>query len=383
MDELKFPIYLDYNATTPVHPAVADVMRPYLGGHFGNPSSVHVLGIETRAAVENARNQVAGLLGCTANEIVFTSGGTESDNYAIKGYARANKKSGNHIITSCIEHPAVLNVYRYLEENGFNVTYLPVDQFGMVKADDFEQSVCDKTIFVSIMHVNNEVGTIQPVDEISAIAHQHEIAVHVDAAQSIGKIPCNVDALDADMLTVAGHKLYAPKGVGALYIRNNISLEPLLHGAGHEHGHRASTENVMGIVGLGKACELINRADKNKTAVMARLRDQLQQDLESGLSDTRINGHPEKRLPNTLSISFKGIRANELVQELSETVAISAGAACHGNDVKISHVLKAMQVPEEWAMGTVRFSVGQMTTEEEIKKAAELVTEAVRRLRKK
>lgn len=375
------PVYLDYNATTPVHPDVAAVMRPFLDTDFGNPSSSHYFGIAAREAVDRARQNAAQMLGCSENEIVFTSGGTESDNYALKGYAWANRDKGNHIITSAIEHPAILNVCRYLETKDFEVTYVPVDRFGMVDPDVVANSIRDDTILISIMHANNEVGTIQPIREISDLARSRNIVLHTDAAQSIGKISCRVADLGVDMLTVAGHKLYGPKGVGALFVRAGISLEPLLHGAGHEQGRRASTENVMEIAGLGMACALIEQAGTEKQQQLLRLRDRLFEQLSAKVPDLRLNGHPGLRLPNTLNISFAGINASELMAELRDKVAVSAGAACHDNSVEISHVLQAMGVPPDWAAGTIRFSVGTPTTETEIDTAAASVADAVEKLR--
>ena len=381
MTDLKQPVYLDYNATTPVHPQVAAVMRPFLDDYFGNPSSSHDYGVAARATVDKARQQVAQMLGCSDNEIVFTSGGTESDNYALKGYVLANRDKGNHIITSVIEHPAILNVCRYLETQGFAVTYVPVDGYGLIHPEEVDRAIRHDTILISIMHANNEVGTIQPIKEISALAHSRQIVMHTDAAQSIGKIPCKVNDLGVDMLTIAGHKLYGPKGVGALYIREGIKLEPLLHGAGHERGRRASTENVMEVAGLGKACELIEQAGPSKMERLASLRDSLYNLLVANVPDLRLNGHPDLRLPNTLSISFAGINATELMTALHDKVAVSAGAACHASSITISHVLAAMQVPPEWAMGTIRFSVGSPTTEIEIDIAAGLIAAAVASLR--
>ena len=381
MSEPILPIYLDYNATTPVHPEVAEAMRPCLEGNFGNPSSTHAYGRAADAAVRSAREQVARLLGCDAGEIVFTSGGTESDNHALKGYAFANAGRGRHIITSAVEHPAVLNVCHYLERHGFQVTYVPVDGTGMVQPDTVASAIRDDTILISIMHANNEVGTIQPIRRISELARSRDIVVHTDAAQSLGKIPCRVDELDVDMLTVAGHKLYAPKGVGALYLRNGLQLEPLLHGAGHERGRRASTENVPGIVGLGKACELLTRADGQRHEPLKQSRDRLHARLLASIPDLRLNGHMEQRLPNTLNVSFRGINASDLLGVLCDSVAASGGAACHDNSVEISQVLKAMGVPREWAVGTIRFTTGTFTTAAEIDTAADLIAAAVAKLR--
>jgi len=374
------PIYLDYNATTPVDREVAEAMRPYLKEYFGNPSSSHWYGIQAKKAIEKARKQVATLLNCQPDEVIFTSGGTESNNYAIKGSAFANRHKGNHIITSTIEHPAVIEVCKYLEANGFQVTYIPVDEFGLVDVVEVEKAITPQTILITIMHANNEVGTIQPIPEITKLARQHGIIVHTDAAQSVGKIPTIIGELDVDLLSVAGHKLYAPKGIGALYIRHGTHLEKLIHGADHEQDRRAGTENVLEIVGLGKACEIAKRDLGENALHMKTMRDRLYNGLQERLGEIRLNGHPEKRLPNTLSLSFANIEANTILSEIEE-VAASAGAACHSDSVDVSPVLTAMNVPLEYAMGTVRFSTGKMTTEDEIDRAIEIVTGAVQRLK--
>jgi cysteine desulfurase len=383
MPAAELPIYLDYNATTPVHPQVAEAMCNCLDTCFGNPSSSHRYGIAAREAVETARKQIAQLLGCSPAEIVFTSGGTESDNYALKGHAAAHAGRGRHIITSQIEHPAVLNVCRYLESTGCAVTYVPVDDTGMVRPGDIERAIRNDTILISVMHANNEIGTIQPIREISRIARSRGIAIHTDAAQSIGKIPCNAGELGVDLLTIAGHKLYAPKGVGALYIRQGITLEPLLHGAAHEHGRRAGTENVPGIVALGKACDLIATRGAEDHDHLAHHRDRLQELLQDQIPEARVNGHPTQRLPNTLSVSFAGVNAGDLLTELRDKVAVSGGAACHDNVVEISHVLKAMGVTRDWAVGTIRCSLGIYTKEAEIDQAAEWIATAVKKLRRR
>lgn len=373
------PIYLDYNATTPIDPEVAEAMRPYLFEHFGNPSSSHWYGIQTKKAVDQARRQVAELLHCNPEEVVFTSGGSESNNYAIKGTAFAQRHKGNHIITSAIEHPAVLEVCKYLTEKGFQITYLPVDEFCLVNPRTLQKNITPQTILITIMHANNEVGTIQPIAEIGKIAKKHGIVFHTDAAQSVGKIRTRVDELKVDLLTVAGHKLYAPKGIGALYLRRNIHLEKLIHGAGHEQGLRAGTENVLQIVGLGKACEIANRDLEKSMGHMQKMRDLLYASLRKQWDEMRLNGHPEKRLPNTLSVCFKDIQADTLLAEI-ESVAASAGAACHSDTVHLSSVLEAMHVDPEYAMGTVRFSTGKMTTEDEVKQAAAIFAQTARRL---
>lgn len=383
MSPNPLPIYLDYNATTPTHPEVSAAMRPYLDQYFGNPSSSHYYGHTTRKAVEKARGVVAEFFGCTPEEIYFTSGGTESDNWAIKGYAWAHRDKGKHIITTNVEHPAVLDTCRYLQDQGFKVTYLPVDKHGMVSVEDVKESITDQTILITVMQANNEVGTIQPVGEIGEIARDKGIVFHSDAAQAVGKVSTKVDELHVDMLTVAGHKLYAPKGVGALYIRKGVELEKFFHGAKHERGQRAGTENVLAIVGLGKACEVIaSEGVEEKAKHMAAMRDRLQKGLREHISHIQVNGHLEKRLPNTLSVSFLKIDSSALLSELSDKVAVSAGAACHGGGKKsISHVLQAMGVPEQWSLGTIRFSTGGPTTEEEIDRAINYVTQAVDKLR--
>jgi cysteine desulfurase len=376
------PIYLDYNATTPIAREAAEAMVPFLFEHFGNPSSSHPFGVTTKRAVEAARAQVAALLGCQAGEIVFTSGGTESNNQAIKGIAMARRQEGKHIITSAIEHPAVIEVCAWLGAQGFRITVLPVDAYGRVAPADLEKAITSDTLLVTIMHANNEVGTLQPIAELAAIAHRHGALMHTDAAQSIGKIPVNVDDLGIDLLSLAGHKLYAPKGIGALYIRSGVDLPPLLHGAGHEGGLRPGTENVLEIVGLGKACQVAQRDLEKNMALFQVMRDRLHAGLagELGAGTTRLNGHPKERLPNTLSLSFRCIEANVLLAEVGDEVSASAGAAYHAGEVNLSTVLQAMQVPVEWAMGTVRFSVGRDTSPEEIDQAVQAVAEAVRAL---
>ena len=375
------PIYLDYNATTPIDPQVAEAMLPFVHQHYGNPSSSHALGVTAHAAVEEARGLVGEMLGCLPQEVVFTSGGTEANNYAIKGVAGAYRAKGNHIITSSVEHPAVIEVCRFLEkkdgeQNGSRVTYLPVDQFGMLDPQQISDAITDQTVLVTIMHANNEVGTVEPIREIAEIAHRHGVLVHADCAQSIGKIPVNVDDLGVDLLTVAGHKLYAPKGIGVLYVRTGVKLEKLIHGANHEMNWRAGTENVMEIVGLGKACQLIHQNLPEYQVHMGKMRDQLESGLLDRFPSSKVNGHPEKRLPNTSSISFKKLEANKILDRLTN-VAASAGAACHSDRVEVSSVLEAMKVPLEYAMGTIRFSVGRFTTSSEIQLATEEISQVI------
>ena len=372
------PIYLDYNGTTPHDPEVVAAMRPFLETEFGNPSSGHAYGAKPREAVANARRQVAALLDCRPGEILFTSGGTESNNHAILGVARRLREKGNHIITSAFEHPAVLEVCRYLASDGFETTYLPVSTDGLVDPADVEKALRPTTILITIMHANNEVGTLQPITAISRIARRHGILFHTDAAQSVGKVPVEVDALGVDLLSVAGHKLYAPKGVGVLYVRSPLTLEKFCHGAGQESGWRAGTENVLEIVGLGKACEIARQGLEKHMVRMKQLRDSLYTGLTEAIPASRLNGHAEQRLPNTLSIAFKDIEAQRLLDTIGSEVAASAGAACHADTVEISHVLKAMAVPLEWAQGTVRFSLGRMTTAEEIEKTIQVVAAVAR-----
>ncbi|HET6490431.1 MAG TPA: cysteine desulfurase family protein [Syntrophales bacterium] len=374
------PIYLDYNATTPIDSEVAAAMLPYMREHFGNPSSSHWYGLEARKGVEKARGQVAALLNCSPPEIIFTSGGTESNNHAIKGAARAPGRKGNHIVTSAFEHPAVTKVCEYLAAGGCEITYVPVDTRGIVNLEALKKAITERTILISVMHANNEAGTIQPIGEIARIARDRGILCHTDAAQSVGKIPVDVAALGVDLLSVAGHKLYAPKGIGALFIRDGIELEKFMHGAGHEQGRRAGTENVIEIAGLGMACEIAKRDLAANVDRMKRSRDRLEEGLLRAVEDARVNGHPEKRLPNTLSVSFRGIDAGALLQAM-EGLAASAGAACHGNSVELSPTLCAMAVPAEWARGTIRLSTGKCTTQGEIDRALEIIATAVKRLR--
>ena len=368
------PIYLDYNATTPIDPEVASTMMPFLNQRFGNPSSSYWFGIITRKAVINARKQIADLINCKPEEIVFTSGGTESNNYALRGYAFANRHKGNHIITSLIEHPAIIEVCKYLERNNFKITYLPVDKNGSVSVKSVRKAITKDTILISIMHANNEVGTIQPISEIAEVANETGICLHTDAAQSLGKIPVDVSELNVDLLSIAGHKIYAPKGIGALYIKQGIKLEKLIFGAKQENGYRAGTENVLEIVGLGKACEIAKLKLLENSEHMKIMRDRLWNGLVNDIPDVRLNGHPDNRLPNTLNVSF--LNMDEYFQlSLFLEIAASAGAACNNNSTSLSYVLKAMNVPVEYAKGTIRFSTGKMTTIREIDSAIKKIIE--------
>ncbi|MEJ2642215.1 MAG: cysteine desulfurase family protein [Desulfosarcinaceae bacterium] len=378
---MTHPIYLDYNGTTPHAPEVIDAMRPFLETHFGNPSSGHWYGIDPKKGVMAAREQVAAILGCRPSEVIFTSGGTESNNQAIKSIAGGRYARGNHLITSGIEHPAILEVCRFMEAHGFAVTVLPVDGDGVVNPADVAAAIRPGTIMISIMHANNEVGTVQPIAEIAALARERGILMHTDAAQSVGKIAARVDELGVDLLSLAGHKIYAPKGIGALYVREGVTPEVFCHGAGQENGRRAGTENVLEIVGLGKACEIAAEQLGRNSAHMQAMRDRLEAGLAETLSDVRFNGHRAERLPNTCSVSFRNLEANRLLEEIGLEVAASAGAACHADQVEISHVLTAMGVPEEWAKGTLRFTTGRTTTAAEIDRALEVIVAAVKKLR--
>jgi cysteine desulfurase len=361
-------IYLDFNASTPTAPEVVDAMRIVLEEPYGNPSSGHWAGSPAREAVDKARMQVAGLLGCKSNEIVFTSSGSEANNHALKGVFFASGRADAHIVTTEVEHPAVINPCRFLERLGATVTYLRVDGFGRVNPDDVRRALRPSTILVSVMHANNEVGTIQPIEEIAQITHEAEILLHSDAAQSAGKISFTVEELGVDLLSVAGHKLYAPKGVGALYIRDGISLEPLIHGASHESGRRAGTENVLLDVALGAACDLTRR--KGVDAVR-ELRDLFWSLLQDKFGDRVVlNGHPIERLPNTLNVSFVAQVGAEILGRLPG-VAASTGSACHAGSVELSPVLRAMGIAPEIGMGAIRFSLGRTTTQEEIEAVVE------------
>jgi cysteine desulfurase len=368
-------IYLDYNASTPIAPEVAAAMHGFLTEHFGNPSSLHWAGAPAKAAVEHARAQVARRLGSSADEIVFTSGGSEANNHAIKGAFFARQSPANHIITTRVEHPATLQPCRFLETLGAEVTYVPVDRTGRVDPEDVRRAVTDRTLLITVMHANNEVGTIQPIREIAALARERGILFHTDAAQSVGKILTDVEELGVDLLSVAGHKLYAPKGVGALYIRHGVRIEPLIHGAGHESGRRAGTENVLLDVGLGAACELASRWIGMPE--IGQLRDRFWEMLGAAFSDrVALNGHPTERLLNTLNVSFVGQSGEEILSRL-EGVAASTGAACHSGQVRLSPVLEAMGVPPEVGMGAIRFSLGRNTTLEEVEDVVDRVRRAV------
>ncbi len=369
-------IYLDYNASTPVDPAVREAMWPYLGEFYGNPSSGHTMGLRMREAVDKARGQVAALLGARPEEIVFTSGGTEANNFVIKGVAATLSRRGKHIITSAVEHPAIVNPCRSLEGIGFDVSYVDVDSTGCVDVQEVIGEIRPDTILITIMHANNEVGTIQPIAQIAEIAREAGVFIHTDAAQSCGKLDTRVKELGVDFLSIAGHKVYGPTGIGALYIRSGIEIEPLHHGAGHERGRRAGTEPAAAIVGLGVAAELAQE-HTNDPRIVA-LRDRLHNGLENALGDQAVLlGHPEQRLPNTLAIGFRSRVGSDILAACPEICA-STGAACHSGKRTGSATLTAMKVPDDVAFGAIRFSIGRFTTEAEIDEALAMIIKAVR-----
>ena len=372
-------IYLDYNATTPIALEVAKAMMPFILEEFGNPSSSHPIGKRAKKALKKARSQVARLLGCESKEILFTSGGSESNNMALKGVALSLRSKGRHIITTRIEHPAIFNPAIFLIENGWDVTFLPVDNYGLLEPDEVKKAIRKDTVLISVMHANNETGTIQPIKEIGLIARDHDILFHTDAAQSVGKIKTDVRDLCVDFLSVTGHKLYAPKGVGALYIRNGIKIVPLIHGGGQENGRRAGTENVILNAALGEACELAGKHLEDYTARITALRDRLHDNIKKNVPEVVLNGHPENRLPNTLNLSFPGKIGEEILAEIPELCA-STGAACEDRSVTISHVLAAMGVSREIGMGALRLTLGRPTTEEEVDQAAGWIIKAVKGL---
>ncbi|HAZ13890.1 MAG: cysteine desulfurase NifS [Bdellovibrionales bacterium GWA2_49_15] len=359
-------IYLDFNASTPIAPEVLLAMQPYLAGDcFGNPSSVHRFGQLACLGITKARQQVAGLLGCESDEVIFTSGGSEANNHAIKGAFFARREQGNHIITTAIEHPAVRMPCEYLKRFGAEVTYLPIDGTGRVDPDSLRKAITKQTILISVMHANNEVGTIQPIEEISKIAKENQILFHSDAAQSVGKIPTHVQTLGVDLLSVAGHKFYAPKGIGVLYIKRGVAIDPLIHGAGHEQGRRAGTENTASIVALGAASDLFSSG--REMSSVQKFRDLFWALLKDTFGKKVLrNGHPTLVLPNTLNVSFVGRIGEEILRKL-KGVAASTGSACHSGETKMSPVLEAMGIPFEIGCGAIRFSLGRTTTEEEIR----------------
>jgi len=373
-------VYLDHNASTPVHPEVLEAMLPYFSERFGNASSVHGFGREAREGLDIAREQIARFLRVSKDEIVFTSGGTESDNLGIKGIAAA-RRSG-HIITSQIEHHAVLRTCETLETQGFAVTYLPVDEYGMVRPEEVEKAVRPDTIVVSLMHANSEVGTLQPMSDIGRITRAHGIPLHVDAVQTFGKVPIDLDAFGIDLLSFSGHKIYGPKGVAGLYIRKGTKMTAVQHGGDHERRRRAGTENVAGLVGFGKAVEIRGREMANEAVRLAGLRDRLWEGISSQFDEVRLNGHPTLRLPGTCNMCFRNIESESIVLGLDlKGIATSAGSACTSGSVEPSYVLVAMGLPLDWAMGSVRCSLGRGTTAEDIDYVVEAAVPLVQKLR--
>lgn len=375
-------IYLDYAATTPTHPEVVKAMLPYFTEAFGNPSSIYFYGQEAKGAIEEARDKVADLIGAQNEEIVFTSGGTEADNFALEGVAFAKESKGNHIITSSIEHHAVIETCKFLERRGFRVTYLPVDEYGLVAPDDVKRAITDKTILISVMQANNEVGTIEPIAEIGKIAREAGIYFHTDAVQTVGHIPVDVNGLGVDLLSISAHKLYGPKGVGALYIRKGTKLIPFMHGGEQERRRRASTENVPGIVGFSKAIELARQEMTEEAERLTYLRDQLIKGLLGRIDHIRLNGHPIKRLPNNVNISVDYVEGESMLLNLDlEGICASTGSACSSSSLEPSHVLVALGLSPELAHGSLRFSLGKWTTEEEIGQVLEVLPKIVAKLR--
>ena len=378
-------IYLDHNATTPVLPEVLEAMLPYMTEHFGNGSSIHSYGREARNAIDTAREQVADLIGAkSSSEIVFTSCGTEADNHAIKGIAelQSARNVGVHIITSSIEHHAVLHTCQYLEKRGFEVTYLPVDRYGRIRIEDLREAIRNTTILISIMHANNETGTIEPIKAVCQVASEHRIPVHTDAVQSIGKLSVNVQDLGVNMLSLSGHKIYGPKGIGVLYIRRGTRLEKLLHGGSHERNRRAGSENVPMIVGLGVAATLAKQRQETYAQRLRQLTSKLRDGLHERLDYIYENGHPEHCLPGTLNMSFEFVEGESLILRLDmEGICVSTGSACTSGSMEPSHVLAALSLPPQLAQGTVRFSLGRENTETEIDEVIEKVPKIVEQMR--
>jgi cysteine desulfurase len=375
-------VYLDYAATTPVHPDVLKAMLPYLTDAFGNPSSLYSYGGEAKGAIEEARVKVADLIGAQDEEIVFTGSGTEADNFAIKGVAFANESKGNHIITSSIEHHAVTETCKFLERRGFSVTYLPVDEYGLVDPHDVKKAITGKTILISVIHANNEMGTIEPIAEIGKVAKEAGVYFHTDAVQTVGHIPVDANELGVDLLSISAHKLYGPKGVGALYIRKGTKLIPFMHGGEQERRRRASTENVAGIVGLGTAAELARQEMDEEVQRLTRLRNRLIKGLLERIDHVRLNGHPQKRLPNNINVSIDFVEGESMLLNLDlEGICASTGSACSSSSLEPSHVLLAMGLAHEQAHGSLRFTLGKWTTEEEIGQVLEVLPRIVAKLR--
>ena len=375
-------VYLDNNATTRVDPQVLEAVLPHFLEDFGNASSIHEYGQRARASIEEARRQVARLIGAEPKEVVVTSGGTESDNTAIRGVCGSHRSRGNHIVTTTVEHPAILRSCELLESEGFRVTYVPVDRDGLVQMEQLREAVGNETILISVMHANNEVGTIQPVEEISTIARASSTIFHTDAVQSVGKIPLEVDRLGVDLLSLSGHKLHAPKGVGALYVRQGVAMAALLHGGSHERNRRGGTENVPGAVGLGKACELARDGLEDFDLRVRRLRDKLEAGIVGTVPDTIVNGSISRRMPHVSNISFQGIEGEALLISLDlQGIAVSTGAACASGSLEPSHVLRAMKISSGRVDSAIRFSLSRMTSEEDIDYVLKVLPETVERMR--
>jgi len=375
-------IYLDYAATTPTHPEVMKAMLPYFADSFGNPSSIHSYGQEAKDAIERARSKVAALIGARSEEIVFTGSGTEADNFAVEGVALSRQAKGNHIITSSIEHHAVLETCKFLEKQGFSVTYLPVDGYGLVDPTDVKKAITKRTILVSIMHANNECGTIEPIAEIGNIAREAEIYFHTDAVQTVGHIPLDVNKSNVDLLSISAHKLYGPKGVGVLYIRKGTRISSFMHGGNQERGRRASTENVPGIVGFGKAAEIAQQEMLEEAQKLTALRDRLIEGILEGIEYTQLNGHPVKRLPNNVNVSINYVEGESILLNLDlDGICASTGSACSSADLEPSHVLVAMGLPHLQAHSSLRFTLGKWTTEEDISKVLDVLPGIISKLR--
>jgi len=375
-------IYLDHNATTPVHPEVLEAMLPFYKDGFGNASSIHSFGREAKVALEESREKVAKFLNADPLEIYFTSGGTESDNLAVKGVAWANKKKGNHIITSQIEHHAVLESCKFLEKEGYEITYLPVDKHGLVDHDELKKSIKKETVLVSIMHANNEVGTIQPIAELAGLAKEKGVYFHTDAVQSTGKMKINVNELNVDMLSLSAHKFYGPKGVGALYIRRGVRLTPLAHGGHHEKSRRAGTENVPGIVGLAKALEIAHADMGEEEKRLKHLTETFYKKVTERIPDVFMNGHPVLRIPNSMNLSFKGVEGESIILNLDlKGIGVASGSACTSGTLEPSHVLSAMEVPGDLAQSSLRFSFGRSNTMEDVDYVVEILPEIIAKLR--
>jgi len=375
-------IYLDYAATTPTDPEVAKTMLPYLTDIFGNPSSNHSFGLEAREAIEEARGKIAASIGARSGEIVFTGGGTEADNLALKGIALSKKSKGNHIITTSIEHPAIIETCKSLKKLGFNITYLPVDSYGLVDPDDLKKAITDKTILVTIMHANNEAGTIEPIADITRITREAGVFFHTDAVQTVGHIPVDVKTLGVDLLSISAHKIYGPKGIGALYVKRGVEITPMLHGGGQEKKRRSGTENTASIVGFAKAIELATQDITEEAMRITSLRNRLTTGILERIDDTRLNGHPLSRLPNNINISIDYIEGEAVMLNLDlEGICVSTGSACSSSDHGPSHVLLAMSLPPEQVYGSLRFTLGKWTTEADIDHALEVLEKIVTKLR--